>query len=322
MHSIFWNDSERRIRVFWRFLAQVALMIVLMMLAGALLAEYRNSEIGRGLVTLIGIGGSVLLAARWFDHRPPAGLGLRTGAGWWIDLAFGCLLGIFLMSAIFLIQQALGWVSVSGSFDPLAAGSVAGPMLGMLFFFLCVGITEELWMRGYVIPNIAETVRSRRFGDRAAVVFALLFAATVFGLLHVANPNASVVSTTGVIYAGIVLGLPFVWTGSLAIPIGLHFTWNAAQGLLFGFPVSGIKDFPSVLQIEQGGPAAWTGGEFGPEAGLLSVLVLTLGAGIQYLWVAWRYGSIEIVRDLAYPPGGVDELQPTENRSAGVDERI
>ena len=89
MRNIFWNASERRIRVLWRFAGQIALMILLMLLAGALLGGFRNTNLGRGLVTLIGIGGSVMLAARWFDHRTPAGLGLRIDAEWWIDFVFG-----------------------------------------------------------------------------------------------------------------------------------------------------------------------------------------------------------------------------------------
>ena len=277
-------------------------MFLLLFTAGALLGSFRATNVGQGLVTLAGIGGSVLLAARWFDRRPATGLGLDLKPAWWIHFAFGSLLGLVLMASIFGIELALGWVDVEGTLRAPDGRPFALPFLGTLFFFLCVGLTEELWMRGYVIPNISEAVRSRRITRRAAVIIALVFAAAVFGLLHIANPNASWVSTTGVIFAGIVLGLPFVWTGSLAIPVGLHFTWNAAQGLVFGFPVSGLSDFPSLLVIEQNGPDWGTGGEFGPEAGLLSVVVLFFGALAIYGWLSWYDGRPTLQTWLADPP--------------------
>ncbi len=82
------------------------------------------------------------------------------------------------------------------------------------------------------------------------------FASSIaLGVLHVFNPNASLISTLYLVLAGLFLGLGLVMTGSLAIPIGLHITWNFFQGNVFGFPVSG-NDYPgaTIFSIEQGGP--------------------------------------------------------------------
>lgn len=54
------------------------------------------------------------------------------------------------------------------------------------------------------------------------------------------NPNSSLASTLSITLAGIMLGLGYVLSGDLAIPTGIHISWNFAQGGLFGFSVSGL----------------------------------------------------------------------------------
>lgn len=302
MPNPFWNASEARLRALWRLLAQVILMFVLLFLGTALIGDVQTDRARAGIVQLIGLGGSVVLAARWFDHRPLHELGVWFNPRWWMHFGFGSLLGVLLISGIFLVEHALGWVQVAESLpsaDPISTAS----FLAILFFFLGVGITEELWMRGYLIPNLAEGMQSNRIAPKKAVFAALVISSVTFALLHTANPNASLVSTLNIILAGVVLGLPFVWTGSLAIPIGLHFTWNATQGAGFGFPVSGLTQFPSLIQTHETGPDHWTGGAFGPEAGLLGVLALLLGAAIIYVWLRLTHRKPTLVASLASPPG-------------------
>ena len=128
-----------------------------------------------------------------------------------------------------------------------------------------------------------------------------MISSSLFGLLHVFNPNSTWISTVYLMLAGIFLGLGLVLTGRLGLPIGLHITWNFFMGNVYGFPVSG-NDFSSttVIAIEQGGPDLWTGGAFGPEAGLLGIVAILLGVLLTILWVRGRYNRIELYEPLAY----------------------
>jgi hypothetical protein len=89
----------------------------------------------------------------------------------------------------------------------------------------------------------------------------------------------------------------YVLTGRLGLAVGFHAAWNVALGILFGHPVSGTVPPASVLVLEVSGPAAWTGGAFGPEAGLLGVL-----AGLTALaYVRVVEGSLRIHPALLRP---------------------
>src|ERR1700683_913151 len=118
----------------------------------------------------------------------------------------------------------------------------------------------------------------RRIGPRLALLLALLVSASLFGILHLLQPNATAVSSLNIFFAGVLMSVPYLLTGELAIPIGLHLGWNFFEGIC-GFAVSGLTSGYGLLRTQQVGPAAWTGGEFGPEAGLLALGFTVLGCG-------------------------------------------
>jgi hypothetical protein len=139
---------------------------------------------------------------------------------------------------------------------------------------LLVGFHEELFSRGYQVLNLSEGLNYPQLGKRGTVIIAVSTSSVLFGSLHLLNPNASAISTINIIIAGIVLAIPFVLTGSLGLSVGLHFSWNFVQAGVCGFPVSGMNFQTSVFRIQQAGSDLWTGGAFGPEAGLLGLLGL------------------------------------------------
>lgn len=305
IRDIFWNPAESRIRSLWRLILTVLLMAVLVGTSQVAVAGFANNITSGNVVflavlTLIitaAIVLSVYLAGLSLDRRPFRSFGLHFSRRWWIDFAFGIALGAVLMLLIFLIELAAGWITVTGFFQSIS--NFGGDIAAFIIFTLCIAIQEELFNRGYLIVNLAEGFNSKRIGSRRALLAAFLLSSAIFGVLHIFNPNASATSSVSVAIAGMLLGLGFILTGDLAIPIGLHLSWNFFQGNVFGFPVSGQNMGATFIAIEQGGPVWLTGGAFGPEAGALGLLAILGGMAAIFAWLRWRYGAAVLRTDLA-----------------------
>lgn len=271
----------------------------------AFLAQSPVMAIVSSIVTFIAVFLSTWIAGKFLDRRRFSDFGLRLDRDWWIDFGFGLLLGALLVTLIFLIQVFSGWIKVTGTLRPHNQGMVFPlSILVYLTMFVAVGIYEELLFRGYQLQNLAEGLRGQLLPPHIAVILATLLSSTVFGVMHMTNPNASLVSTLNIILAGIfLLAIGYILTGELAIPIGVHITWNFFMGNVFGFPVSGLDlSAASLISTQPTGPDLWTGGAFGPEAGLIGLFAMLLGSVMTALWVKARYGSLGICQKLAEPP--------------------
>ncbi|OGO80167.1 MAG: hypothetical protein A3K41_03580 [Chloroflexi bacterium RIFOXYD12_FULL_57_15] len=137
---------------------------------------------------------------------------------------------------------------------------------------------EELLSRGYHLQTLASGTN---------LFWGVLLSSAVFGALHLGNPNATWVSAAGIFLAGLFLAYGYLRTGQLWLSIGLHIGWNFFEGVVFGFPVSGLDIYP-LTRIQVQGPEMWTGGAFGPEAGLVILPALLIGAGLIFWYTRNR----------------------------------
>lgn len=254
------------------------------------------------LASLVGITLSIWIAGKWLDRRRFSDFGLHLTRRWWVDLAFGMVLGGVLMAVVFAVQLGAGWITITETFFT-PNGSFPGLILVALIAFIAVGFQEELLTRGYYLKNLAEGLNHPSIGPRTALLLGYIISSAVFGGLHFLNPHSTLISTFNLFLAGLLLGFGYVITRQLAIPIGLHITWNFFQGNVFGFPVSGNPAGPTFIAIEQGGPDLMTGGAFGPEAGMLGIFAMVLGILLIYAWVKRYHGRADLETDLAqYTP--------------------
>jgi CAAX protease family protein len=312
---LFWNDGEARLRTLFRLAGFIGLVRLLgkganwlgmgmnseAMFAGGSSAMLRGTLAGLAVLTL-----AALVAVRLFDRRPVRELGIVPGPGFWGDLGFGLGLGVLLMSLVFGVEWLAGWATVVGTrWARPPDASFPRAFLNMTGVFLAVGFYEELASRGYLLRTLAQGFVGRRISPPWAIVIALAVSSAAFGFGHRGNPHATWVSTTNIVLAGVVLALPFILTGRLAGSIGLHITWNLFQGCVYGLPVSGLDAPASLLSVQVAGPAAWTGGPFGPEAGLLGLLAMLVGSAAILGRERWRQGRIALFSGLA--GGGIPD---------------
>ena len=286
------------------------------------LSSYARMIAGRPLLlTGMALCGLIALwiVARFIDHRKLADFGFHLNRRWWLDFGFGCFLGAFLMAFIFIVELALGWVTIQHTFYSPLLPFWASMGIGVLSY-IGVGINEEIFARGYGLRNLAEGLCLPKVSPRTAFLASYVISSILFGVFHLMNDNATWASTFFIMLIALLLGLGYVLTGELAMPIGIHMTWNFFQGYVFGFPVSGGASGNSVFAIQQGGPAVWTGGAFGPEAGLIGILATALGCILVVLWVRWRYGKLRLQSRLAVytpPQAGLPLREEQLNPAAG-----
>ncbi|WP_316413606.1 CPBP family intramembrane glutamic endopeptidase [Mesoterricola silvestris] len=219
----------------------------------------------------VGLCATLLAVSALFlalEDRSLPSLGLRPGAAWARDFALGAAggCGIILLSAL-LAYAAGGFHLVRGA----GAGALAP---GAAFYFL-PAFSEELAFRGYLFQRVEWGL---------GTLGALLLLSVLFSIAHFSNPGmagpTAVFAAVNIFLAGVVLGLAYLGTRSLALPFGLHLGWNWCQGSLLGFGVSGTEAVGCFAPVPHARAAWLTGGAFGLEGGLACTLVCLLACYI------------------------------------------
>lgn len=152
---------------------------------------------------------------------------------------------------------------------PLNWSSIAFVSIALLFG----AIGEELLFHGYAFQLMMS-----KFGAFAT----MLPVGVLFALAHENNLGASWLSSFNTFLWGVFLGLCFLRSGDLWLAIGVHFGWNWGLSVS-GAQVSGFQMSATGMKIEWKIAPLWSGGDYGPEAGLFCTLVLPL---LGYL--LWR----------------------------------
>ena len=216
------------------------------------------------------------LAANWivlriYERAPLTGLGLKWNRASLTNLALGLAGGMGAASLVLLPPLAVHAAQLAPTGDARASWDV---FLFTSTALLAGAAGEELLFRGYGFQLLL-----RAWGPYTTI----FTVAAVFGALHLMNPNSTwlgVVNTTGF---GVLFGWAFLRSCDLWLPIGLHFGWNFTLPL-FGVNLSGLTMKLTGYEMQWNVGSVWSGGEYGPEAGVLTTIVIMVLA--LYLWKA------------------------------------
>ena len=241
-------------------------------LVGLDIAKYKIIEETteqRFIITFFSLLGTcvvVWLFRKYIDHKTFTSLGFNKTfliKDIFLGLAFGFVIMLIGFTCLFFTKQI---IFLNIQFKPIE-------LLLSVGIFIFVAISEELFLRGYVLNNLLVSFNK---------YIALLISSLLFSLMHGINPNFSLISFIGLFFAGLFFGLSYIFTRSLWFPIALHFSWNFFQGTTFGFNVSG-KDTYSLIATKNNSLNIWNGGNFGFEGSILSIILQLIAIGIVFI---------------------------------------
>ena len=202
--------------------------------------------------------GLYALFVRWIERHWPADLPLgKLVPHTLLGILVGFIIMVLVVSTIVAMRDAtVTWKGFS-----------VEKQFSVCMMFLAVAVGEEMIFRGVIF---------RWIDERWNTWVALLISAILFGWMHISNDNATWWSSLAIaVEAGLLLGASYKWSGSLWVPIGIHWAWNYTQGNIFGLAVSGSDAGETMLTTIVNGPDIITGGAFGPEASIISVILGT-----------------------------------------------
>ncbi len=284
--NIFISSNEPRLRAGWRLLLQTLLMVILAVILQSVLSmaiirggSGNNDLFISQILELTIFVTSIYIARRFLDKRSFVSLGLQINKQAFTDIFSGIAITFVMMGSIYFAETAAGWLTFeSFAWQNESVSNVSTGVLTFLAVFIFVGWNEELLSRGYHLQTLASGTN---------LFWGVIISSSLFGLGHLGNPNATWVSAAGIFFAGIFLAYGYLRTGQLWLSIGLHIGWNFFEGVVFGFPVSGL-DIYRLIRHQVQGPEIWTGGAFGPEAGLIILPTLAMGSGLIYFYTRGR----------------------------------
>jgi uncharacterized protein len=237
----------------------------------ALDKEIKNLVIGI-VASLLAIGSYVFLF-QWYEKRPITELSTQNIGK---HLLWGISIGFILQALTILVMYVKGGYTVV-SVNPFL---YIIPSLTMAF---TSAIFEEILMRGIIFRLIEE-----KWGS----YIALIISAIIFGALHLANPNSSIVAALGLaIQAGLSLAAAYIYTKNLWFPIAIHFAWNFTQSGIFGAVTSGNAMKKTLITSKIEGAEWFTGGAFGPE-GSIQATLFCLVVTIILIFLSQKEGKI------------------------------
>lgn len=183
------------------------------------------------------------------------------------NLIIGASIGFILQSLTILV------IYLNGSYSVININPVSFILIPFALMFT-VAIIEEILVRGIIFRIMEEKLGS---------YVSLTISSLLFGVLHLANPHSTLISSICITTAGFLMGAAFIYSRNLWMPIALHFAWNFTQSGIFGAITSGNDKTKSLLEAKIQGPEFITGGAFGPEGSIQAIAFCAIGTIIMLI---------------------------------------
>jgi len=212
-----------------------------------------------------------VLALRFFTERSLVDIGMGWSRASMDNMGLGILGGGGAACLVLAPALLFGEAHISGTPQDQPSFAV---MVFVVALLALGSMGEELMMRGYGFQILLANC-----GTWATIIPVGL----VFAYLHMGNPGASWLGIANTAGFGILFGYAFVRSRDLWLPAGLHFGWNVTLPL-FGVNVSGLRMKMTGHDMVWSAGNIWSGGDYGPEASVLTSIVMIVLAA--YIWKA------------------------------------
>lgn len=222
----------------------------------------------------------VVLLWNVYDKKPIRDIGLINIKKGYKDLLKGLALGAISMTIVFIILVASKNIYLENS---LLIPNFNSSLLTGLILFIFVGINEEMFARGYCMTVLKQT------GNNWVVV---IVSSIIFSLMHSLNSSMSFLSYLNLFLFALLAAYMFIKSNNLWLSIGYHIAWNYFEGNVFGFQVSGIAT-SSLYNLSSPGRNIITGGNFGPEGGIIVTFITIIG--FIYMWKFYKPQTLDLL---------------------------
>ena len=244
--------------------------------SAALFSEFMSNKY---FILFMGIGywciiGAYMLIVRFGERNKLSTMGFSSGKALseqgkkapWKMYLMGMGLGFLMISCVYIVMFVTGQVSFKGF-----ALSSDNALLFIFYILMWIpqGATEEIMMRGYMMPRIA---------GRLGVPFAVFFSSFCFSIMHASNAGFSVLAMINLVLIAALFALIALRDGHIYRVCAMHTLWNFCQGNLFGLEVSGNPQSASIFAsgYTKMSSDLMSGGAFGPEGGLCVTIVIAI----------------------------------------------
>jgi membrane protease YdiL (CAAX protease family) len=213
--------------------------------------------------------GTTIFFVKFVDFQQLSVLGIHCDNRSISQIGYGLAVALFCVICTFFLCNLFGYIKISKS--RLLQEQTCLPLfLGESTYFFAASVFEELIFRGYVFYVLLTA-----FGSSIAIIGS----AGLFSLAHLIKHRKipTLYILNGFIF-GLLVALCREITGSLWLPIGLHFGWNIVSGPILGLPFAGVDFERGIVRSEVSGPMWLTGGRYSLDAGIMGTLTLLAAA--------------------------------------------